>query len=164
MPRLRARSQHVRGASDGDWRTDFLRNTPANTADHDLPPSRADQVSQVSRVDGRTRSAAPTPSAGSSRKAAVSGDLVLYCRIRQQVIGAWRRREPAEVLRLCARADRVGRRLRLALGVGTHLRAVDECRRWAVAEVSRRAATVGRRRPAPRSPGLVRAQPARALR
>ncbi|HEY9472824.1 MAG TPA: hypothetical protein VIS06_03115, partial [Mycobacteriales bacterium] len=59
----------------------------------------------------------------------------LYCLIKNQMIGAWKRREPTEVLRLCAKADRIAPRLDKNRA-RPHLWAVDECRRWAVAQLA----------------------------
>jgi hypothetical protein len=127
MARLRARSQHVRGTSDGDWRTDLLRATPASDTDHEMPPSRAELVT------GETASGRPRRRHGTGSKS--SPDLALYCLIKNQMIGAWKRREPTEVLRLCAKADRIAPRLDRNRA-RPHLWAVDECRRWAVAQLA----------------------------
>lgn len=129
MARLRARSKHVRGTSDGDWRTDVMRGTPANDVDHEMPPSRAELVT------GETAAGRPRLRRAAGSGAKSSPDLALYCRIKNQAIGAWRRREPTEVLRLCAKADRIAPRLDLSRA-GIHLRAVEECRRWAVAQLA----------------------------
>ncbi|HEX5497159.1 MAG TPA: hypothetical protein VFX70_21560 [Mycobacteriales bacterium] len=127
MTRLRARSQHARGTSDGEWRTDLLPGSPTLDTDQGTLRPRTESVT------GETASEVPRQRRGPGAKA--SPDLALYCRIKTQAIGAWRRREPTEVLRLCAKADRIAPRLDLSRA-GTHLRAVEECRRWAVAQLA----------------------------
>lgn len=127
MARLRARSQHVRGTGDGDRGTDVPRATAAGGAGHAVPAARTEMVT------GETPPGAPRARREPGAKA--SPDLALYCRIKTQAIGAWRRREPTEVLRLCAKADRIALRLDLSRAA-THLRAVEECRRWAVAQLA----------------------------
>jgi hypothetical protein len=136
VARLRARNLQVRGSCDGDWRSDLLRRTSATAADHVPPPSRADLV--AGRVP---RPPEPEPRRQPPAPSHTDPALVLYSRLRNRAVAAWRRRDPVEVLRWCEKADRAVARLGQRRELGRMRRTVDECRRWAVAELGRNRGT-----------------------